>query len=70
MILKICGYSAAMRDFAKAQDQWYSTWPQTLADRAMIVYAFSCQYFYLPRLIDGFLGREQRLCQNVAIVLS
>jgi hypothetical protein len=31
-------FVAAMRDFAMAQDKWYSTWPQNLEDRAMIMY--------------------------------
>ena len=29
--------AAAMRDFAKAQDTWYETWPKNIADRAMVV---------------------------------
>ncbi|KAI0357221.1 concanavalin A-like lectin/glucanase [Trametes cingulata] len=28
---------AAMRDFAKAQAQWYSTWPQNIEDRALVI---------------------------------
>ena len=28
---------AAMQDFALAQDEWYATWPQNIADRAMVV---------------------------------
>jgi hypothetical protein len=31
------GYTAAMRDFALAQDKWYATWPKDLGERAMIV---------------------------------
>jgi len=31
------GSATAMSDFAKAQDQWYSTWPTNIEDRAMIV---------------------------------
>lgn len=28
----------AMRDFALAEANWYSTWPNNVEDRAMIVY--------------------------------
>jgi len=31
------GSQTAMRDFARAQDSWYSTWPSNIADRAMQV---------------------------------
>ncbi|KAI0357220.1 concanavalin A-like lectin/glucanase [Trametes cingulata] len=31
------GSLTAMRDFAKAQDQWYSTWPQNVEDRALVI---------------------------------
>ena len=31
------GSVTAMYDFAKAQDEWYSTWPSDLRDRALAV---------------------------------
>ena len=31
----------AMRDFALAEANWYSTWPNNVEDRAMIVYVKS-----------------------------
>ena len=30
-------FAAAMHDFARAQDQWYATWPSDINDRAMVV---------------------------------
>jgi hypothetical protein len=41
--LKRCSFCslAAMRDFAKAKDQWYSTWPQNVEDRAMVMYVLT-----------------------------
>ncbi|KAI0667514.1 concanavalin A-like lectin/glucanase [Trametes maxima] len=31
------GSLTAMRDFAKAQDQWYPTWPHNVEDRALVI---------------------------------
>ncbi|KAI0791239.1 concanavalin A-like lectin/glucanase domain-containing protein [Abortiporus biennis] len=31
------GSLTAMRDFAKDQDNWYSTWPKNIEDRAMVI---------------------------------
>ncbi|KAJ3488610.1 hypothetical protein NLI96_g2713 [Meripilus lineatus] len=31
------GSLTAMRDFAKAQNEWYATWPENIAERAMVV---------------------------------
>ena len=28
---------AAMRDFAKAQDEWYESWPKNIEDRALVI---------------------------------
>lgn len=42
---------AAMRDFARAKELWYPTWPQNLDDRAMVVYViFFC--FLVVTLTD------------------
>ena len=35
LILSAC--PAAMSDFAKKQDEWYSTWPQSVDERAFIM---------------------------------
>lgn len=31
------GALTAMQDFAKAQDEWYATWPASVEDRAMVI---------------------------------